>query len=412
MSQFIENLKSENAFLLYSGTTALYALLKSIGVGPGDEVIVQSFTCPAVPSPVVRRGATPVYVDIDQATFNMDPAKIADRITNKTKVIIAQHTFGIPADMDSILDIAREHNLWVIEDACHAFGSKYYGREVGTLGDAAIYSFGWYKPIVLGVGGAAIVNNPILKQKMQEICVDWVVPSLKEAFSLYLQYAVYAALYNPSRFWAMKEIYRRLRDFKSGPRKGKIGPLLFGHTWNGRTQSAHDVKSSQHATEEAPESLYPSPLAPAASDRREMPVRRIIPFQERRLFGKLESWGEMVAHQKWIVAQYEESLSQAGFAPLEIGKHVEPVFYKYPVLSDRKSEIFEKAQEMQIEMSDMFGSPLYPAERAANWRALGYKKGMCPIAERVSDKIVALPVHAKVQARQIERTVSLLASFV
>lgn len=411
MPQFVENLKSEDAFLLYSGTTALYALLKSSGVGPGDEVIVQSFTCPAVPSPVVQLGATPVYVDVDQTTFNMDPGKIADRITNKTKVIIAQHTFGIPADMDSILDIATRYNLWVIEDTCHAFGSKYYGREVGTLGDAAIYSFGWYKPIVLGVGGAAVVNNPILKQKMQKTCVNWVSPSLKEAFSLYLQYSAYATLYSPSRFWAMKEIYRRLRDFRSGPRKGKIGPLLFGHTWNGKTHSTHEVESDRDTTEEASESPQPPPPAPAAQGWKERPVKRIIPFQEKRLFGKLDGWGEMVTHQRWIVSRYEELLSQAGFAPLEIAEHLEPVFYKYPLLSNRKSEIFDKAQEMQIEMSDMFGSPLYPAERAANWRALGYQKGMCPIAESVSDRIVALPVHAKVQARQIERTISLLASF-
>ena len=121
----------------------------------------------------------------------------------------------------------------------------------------------------------------------------------------------------------------------------------------------------------------------------------------------------MIANQRWIVSRYEELLSQVGYVPFELDSHFEPVYYKYPLLFDRKlkREIFEKAQQARIEMSDMFGSPVHPAERAANWKALGYQKGMCPISEDISDRIVALPVHAKVQAKEIEKTIAFLASF-
>lgn len=394
MWQFVDNLKSDKAFFFYRGSTALYALLQSMGVGQGDEVITPVFTCPAVPSPVVRLGARPVYVDILPTTFNLDPNQIEAKITPKTKVIIAQHTFGIPAEMDSILTIARSHGLWVIEDACHALGSRYQGQEVGALGDAAIYSFGWYKPVVLGSGGAAVVNRPDLEARLQETYAGFVTPAPGQAFTLYAQYAVYRLLLSPVLFWPMKEAYRRLRDFKSGPRKGKIGPLLFG----GSTPGAASVEES---SVQANRDLVAQPVR----------GRRMIPWQQQRLLRKLGGWHSMVERQTWIVSRYQELLAQAGYAPLQLDGHLKPVYYKYPVLSDRKREIFEQAQKIKVEMSDMFGSPLHPAERAANWRALGYQQGMCPISESVSDRIVALPVHAGVTAQSIEKTVAFLANF-
>jgi dTDP-4-amino-4,6-dideoxygalactose transaminase len=103
MFQFVEDLKSDRSFFFYSGSTALYALLKSMGVQQGDEVILPAFTCPAVPSVVVRRGAIPIYADIDTTTFNLAPDKLEDKVTPRTKAIIVQHTYGIPAEMEPIL---------------------------------------------------------------------------------------------------------------------------------------------------------------------------------------------------------------------------------------------------------------------------------------------------------------------
>ncbi|MFH1859640.1 MAG: DegT/DnrJ/EryC1/StrS family aminotransferase [bacterium] len=111
-----------------------------MGIGEGDEVLVEGFTCVVVPNAVIFAGAKPIYVAPDPKTYNMDINQIETKITPKTKAIIAQHTFGLPADMDLILDISRKHNLMVIEDCAPAMGATYKGKKVGTLGDAAFFS--------------------------------------------------------------------------------------------------------------------------------------------------------------------------------------------------------------------------------------------------------------------------------
>ena len=110
-------------------------------IGEGDEVLVQAFTCVAVPNSVLWAQATPVYADID-ATLNIDPIDVEKKITNRTKAIIVQHTFGIPADMDALVALAKKHNILLIEDCAHSLGATYKGKKVGTFGDAAFFSFG------------------------------------------------------------------------------------------------------------------------------------------------------------------------------------------------------------------------------------------------------------------------------
>ncbi len=124
-----------------SGTDALHLALLSMGVGPDDEVITSTHTFTATASAVCHCGAKPVLVDIDPRTYNIDPAKIEERITPRTKVIMPVHLYGQPADMDPILAVAAKHGLAVLEDACQAHGAEYRGKKVGSLGAAACYSF-------------------------------------------------------------------------------------------------------------------------------------------------------------------------------------------------------------------------------------------------------------------------------
>ena len=154
-------------FYFFKGRVALYAILKSMGITTGDEIILPGFTCVVVANAILYLGARPVYVDIDPSTYNIDAEKIGEKITDKTKAIIAQHTFGIPADMNKITAIAKENSLYVIEDSCHAVGSRYMGREVGTFGDAAFFSSQWSKPLTTGLGGWAVINNGLLLQNME-----------------------------------------------------------------------------------------------------------------------------------------------------------------------------------------------------------------------------------------------------
>src|ERR1700729_2671021 len=144
-----------------SGTSALHLALLAAGIQAGDEVVTVPFTFYATVAAIGYVGATPVYVDIDQATFNVDPAKIEAAITSRTRAILLVHLYGQCADMDPILEIARRHKLIVIEDAAQAHGAEYRGRRAGSIGDIACFSFYPTKNLgAAGEGGMLTTNNP------------------------------------------------------------------------------------------------------------------------------------------------------------------------------------------------------------------------------------------------------------
>lgn len=142
-----------------SGTTALHLALTTMNIGPGDEVIIPTFTMIASANSVRYTGATPVLVDSERKTWNMDAAKIEAKITEKTKAIMVMHTYGHPCDMDAIQQLADKYSLFVLEDAAEAHGAVYKGRKVGSLGDAACFSFYANKIITTGEGGMITTNN-------------------------------------------------------------------------------------------------------------------------------------------------------------------------------------------------------------------------------------------------------------
>jgi perosamine synthetase len=149
-----------------SCTTALHLSLLALGIGPGDEVLVPAFTYVATANAVLYCGATPVFVDIDIRTFNVDVAQIESRITDRTRMILPVHEFGLSADMDAILAVAGKHELLVVEDAACACGARYRGRHVGTFGKAGCFSFHPRKAITTGEGGMITTNDERLAQQI------------------------------------------------------------------------------------------------------------------------------------------------------------------------------------------------------------------------------------------------------
>jgi perosamine synthetase len=143
-----------------NGTTALHLVLATLGLGPGDEVIIPTFTMIATANAVRYTGATPVLVDAERETWNLDVSQLVDRITPRTRGILLIHTYGHPADMAPILDLAERRGLWVVEDAAEAHGARYKGRPVGSLGRAASFSFYANKIITTGEGGMVTTNDP------------------------------------------------------------------------------------------------------------------------------------------------------------------------------------------------------------------------------------------------------------
>jgi dTDP-4-amino-4,6-dideoxygalactose transaminase len=151
-----------------NGTDALLLALRACGIGQGDEVITTPFTFIATAEVVALVGAQPVFVDICPDTFNIDPDKIAAKITSRTKAIIPVHLFGHPADMAPIMDIARKHHLKVIEDCAQAFGATYQGQTVGTMGDAGCFSFFPSKNLgCYGDGGMVITHDEAIAAKLK-----------------------------------------------------------------------------------------------------------------------------------------------------------------------------------------------------------------------------------------------------
>ena len=158
---------SKYAFAMSSCTTALHLSLVALGIGPGDEVLVPDFTFPATANVVVQQGAKPVLVDIRLDTFAMDVEDAAHKVTTRTKAILPVHPFGLPADMDPILDLARAHGLGVVEDAATAIGARYKGRCCGAMGDLGCFSFHPRKVLTTGEGGMIVTDNDVLAEKIQ-----------------------------------------------------------------------------------------------------------------------------------------------------------------------------------------------------------------------------------------------------
>ena len=151
-----------------SGTEALWLSLLASGVGPGDEVITVPSTFMATAEAITYCGARPVFVDVDERTYTMNPEALQSVLTTKTKAIIPVHLFGQPADMDPIVEFARKHGLYVIEDACQAHGAEYKGRRVGVLGDTACFSFYPGKNLgAFGEAGAIVTGSAELQEKIR-----------------------------------------------------------------------------------------------------------------------------------------------------------------------------------------------------------------------------------------------------
>ena len=349
---------------------ALYAILKAMGITAGDEVVLPGFTCVVVPNAILYLGAKPIYVDIAPASYNIDPNKIEEKITQRTRAIIAQHTFGIPADMDRIVDISRKYNLLIVEDSCHAIGSTYKHQEVGTFGDAAFFSSQWSKPVTTGLGGWALINNDQVLKNMEKIYAEFIEPSQKEELMLKLQYRIYSGLFRPSLFWAIQETYRWL---------SRAG-LMIGSSSNEELECKMPVDFS----------------------------KRMSGWHKELLERKYAGIEKVIAHRKWMASLYERMFKEREIKTIDLSAHFDPVFLRYPILVKNKEKTLAEARKRKIEIGDWFLSPVHP--NLAGWEKVGYQEGMCPTAEKICREIINLPTHERIHAKEVEAGIELLAT--
>ena len=179
---FAEFCGAERAVSCSNGTTALHLALLALEVGPGDEVICPTFTYVATANAVVYCGASPVFADSEPGTWNIDPEAIEQKITSRTKAIIVVHVYGQPVDMDPVMEMARKHGLFVIEDAAEALGAQYKSKMIGSIGDIATFSFYGNKIITTGEGGMVVTDDAALATTMKQLRGQGVDPDRRYWF--------------------------------------------------------------------------------------------------------------------------------------------------------------------------------------------------------------------------------------
>lgn len=356
------------AFAFWKGRVALYAILESLGIGPGDEVIVPGFTCVVVPNAVLYRGAVPVYVDIEGTSFTMDVSDIQRKITKRTKAIIVQHSYGIPTEMDAVMALASKAGIPVVEDCAHALGSTYKGRIVGSIGDAAFFSSQWSKPYTTGMGGIAVSADRNLCRKLASVQARYARPGLKEVSLLRLQMAIYHRFFTPGVFWIAMRTLKVL---------SKAGLFI-------ASSSKEELVGAKPAGYE----------------------KRMSDFQAVRGVRELSQLKENLASRERLAGLYSRLLRDAGFDPVTIPPGCKPVLVRYPLLVKNKAAVLTEAQRRGIEIGSWFEDVIHPA--GSPLKEMGYSPGQCPVAEHVVQLIVNLPLHRRVSETDALRTVEFM----
>ena len=187
----------EFKYLYYRGRVALSELLISGNIGKGDYVAIQAYTCSAVPEAVFASQANPLYIDVVEEGVTMSPDNLELKLKNvkNVKAVVIQHTFGIVADVERIVEISKKYNLIVIEDCCHSYNSEYKGHKVGSFSDASFYSFEWGKPISLGLGGAAQVKNKKMLDRIKLQYNSLTNPPISAELQLFIQKVAFLILF-------------------------------------------------------------------------------------------------------------------------------------------------------------------------------------------------------------------------
>jgi dTDP-4-amino-4,6-dideoxygalactose transaminase len=371
--EFARLLGSNHAFAFWKGRVALYAILKALGVGEGDDVVLPGYTCVMNVNPIKYLGAKPVYVDIGPATFNINANLLPDKITQKTKVIIAQHTYGYPCDMDDVMAIAAEHGLTVIEDCCLALGSKYKGKTAGTFGKAAYFSFQWNKPYTTGLGGMAITDDTELAERIESLrASEMCMPTSRESYMLWGQGLVYRAFVYPRTTALVQNVFRYLT------KRGAV------------------VGSSSI-----------SEFAPVMSLDF---FKGMSAVQARRGLRQLERIEHNIAHRGNMARLYDELLVEKGWRPRVYDKSaMNPVMVRYPVRITEKDRALRESAAAGVELGSWFECPLHPKETPL--AAYDYEVGCCPEAEKASREVVNLPLHPRTNEATVRRSIEFITQF-
>ncbi|MCZ2846120.1 MAG: aminotransferase class V-fold PLP-dependent enzyme [Candidatus Bathyarchaeota archaeon] len=363
-----------------SGRSSLMAILKSLDLKKGDEILIQAFTCKVAVNPILWQEARPIFVDIDKH-LNLDPKDLERKITNRSKAVMVQHTFGWPAQINEIQSICRKNNLFLIEDCAHSLGAKYRGKLVGTFGDAAFFSFGRDKVISSIHGGMAVTNSEKIAQKLREFQKS--IPFPRRTWIL-------QQILHPLCFAVCLPIYS-LFDL------GK-GILYLKKVFHILSPSVYHEEKMGRKVSHFPKKL-PNALAILA-------------------LNQLQKLERLNQHRREIVNFYKEDLSkwkqQGKFrflqSPLAEGDR-KAVFMRFPMIFEKSEAILEAAKRKNIFLDDGWrGTPIIPKDVSMD--NIGYIRGSCPQVEDFIEAIINLPTSINISQKEAREITSLLSEFI
>lgn len=359
--------KGYRSFTVKSGREAFFLLLKALNIRKNDEILVQAFTCSAAVNPIIWAGAKPVYVDIDE-TYNMNPEDIHGKINKKTKAIILQHTFGVPADIKNIKLIAEKHNLLLIEDCAVSLGAKVDNKIVGTFGDATFLSFGRDKVISSVWGGAVLTKDKRLAKKVDRLHKD---------------------LKLPSHFWTFKQLLHPivfsvvLPLYNLGYRKLTVGKIILFIL-----QKSKIVRPPVDIEKNSNDNInkMPGSLAELAVNQ----LKKIERFNEKRI--ELAK----IYHQMLKNLEIQHPVWKDG-----------AIWLRYPIQVDDSRSLLNYAKKRGVILGDWYKQPIYPVK---DLRSV-YYNGLCDNVEKLENRVVNLPTYPTMTLNQIEKVIQIIRSW-
>lgn len=331
--EFAAYIGAEHAVSVANGTEGLVLALKALGIGQGDEVITTPFTFFATAESIAQVGAVPVFVDVKMDSFNMDPAKIEEKITDRTKAILPVHIFGTCADMDSICAVAKKHGLFVIEDACQAAGASYKGKKAGSMGDIGVFSFFPTKNLGgAGDGGMLVTHDESLAVRMKA-------------------YRMHGSGENGQR--AYNDIHDIQEEVKADTSKDNTvyNPLKYYNYLIGHNSRLDEIQ--------------------AAILRVKLP--------------RLDEWND---RRRALAKRYNDALEDVLTVP-RYKTDEGAIYHLYIVQSEERDKMTKKLGEKGIATGVYYPVPLHLQKAFGD---LGYRKGDLPVGEYLSERTFALPM--------------------
>lgn len=367
IERMISEMYSTNAIAFDSARTSFYGILKALEIGPGDEVIVPAFSCTVIVNPILWVGARPVYVDLEKNGFNTTLDKIKEKVTDKTKLILAQHTFGKALEIDKLADFAKQKDIKLVEDCAHVLGLKYKGKYLGTFGDAAVITFGMTKVISSVRGGMVITNDKFITNGVR---------AYRETIPNFPFFKTLIFLLNPLIWHLIPPIYYL------GIGKFTLGRILVQVLQTLKIISVNNIVEKVEEKGAKPEWI----------------PRKMSGALARLAVHQLKKLNKLNGHRKKVARIYCQELG------LEFDQ--DNLYLRFPLLVENKKEVFRLFKKKKIILGDWYRSILHIPE--ANYYALKYTAGECPTTEFVVQHIVNLPTSIKVtekHARFIAKTI-------